>query len=131
MIQWLPHVHRLIDAVLPGMKLTSLVFWTLILLWAQPAYARTLWGNPKTEDWYHMAIGAAGFSLVGYQVRLIMRFGSEPFDYWTFVLLLVTLLAAAVAMIFLHYQRAPDRFKRSILRAHAMIIVLCFIGGFI
>lgn len=115
----------------PSLRLINLVFWSMILLWAQPAYARTLMGKARDDDWPHLAVGASGFALIGFQLRQIQLIGVDKFDYWMIALLIVSISAAIISVIFLHYRQTPEPHKRAILWAHGVIVLLCIVGGLI
>lgn len=119
--------HELIS----GLRMAVLILWSIILLWGQPAYRRCLWGSAVGNDWLQSALGAAGFAIIGFQLRSFLTNIAERGDYWTACFLFLSAIAAIIVLVNIHWTKAPEVHRRAILWTHAGIVLLCLVGGFL
>lgn len=110
-------------------RLVALVIWSIIVLWAAPAYRRAILGPAHADDWKQCAVGAVGVAVISFQVRVLSGWVEGQADYWTASSLVLIAIAGLMVMLFVHLPRTPDGHKRAMLFSHAGVVFLCVIGG--
>lgn len=114
--------------LIPILRLLVLVGWTIVSLWAAPAYRRAIIGEAVDGDYKQVALAVVGVGLVYFQVNAF-RLSPPRTDPGTFAGLLLLAVAAGIVFVFVHLPRTPDGHKRALARTYLAILIACIIGG--
>jgi hypothetical protein len=113
--------------LIPILRLLVLVGWSMVTLWAAPAYRRAVLGVAADGDYKQVALAIVGFALVWFQVN---AFGLPPrTDYGTAAGLTLLAVGAGIVFVFVHLPLTPDDHKRGLALTYLAILVACVIGG--
>ena len=113
--------------LIPILRLLVLVGWSMVTLWAAPAYRRVVFGHTADGDFKQVALAVVGLALVYFQLN---AFGLPPrTDDGTAAGLLLLAVGAGIVFVFIHLPRTPDGHKRSLALTYLAILVACVVGG--
>ena len=85
---------------IPILRLLVLVGWSMVTLWAAPAYRRVVLGHTADGDYKQVALAVVGVALVYFQV---IAFGLPPrTDPGTAAGLLLLAIGAGIVFVFVH-----------------------------
>ena len=113
--------------LIPILRLLVLVGWSMVTLWAAPAYRRAVLGHAADGDYKQVALAVVGIALVWFQVN---AFRLPPrTDPGTAAGLLLLAVGAGIVFVFIHLPRTPDGHKRALALTYLAILVACTIGG--
>jgi hypothetical protein len=112
---------------IPILRLLVLVGWSMVTLWAAPAYRRAVLDQAADGDYKQVALAVVGVALVYFQVN---AFRLPPrTDAGTAAGLFLLAAGAAIVFVFIHLPRTPPGHKRALALTYLAILIACIVGG--
>lgn len=111
-----------------GVRLASMMIWSLILFRTLPETWRCLGGQASMIDWKRMVLGMVGLGLAPFQGVALFVETQIPATRGILVANLVLLSAGVLALV-VWSMRAPDGPRRAALVSHLAIVFLGVAAG--